>query len=53
MSIRSFERFPLLFGQSPVHRLDRLTRHLGGAATPASRTAATRRASWSTSSPMR
>lgn len=26
-----FERYPLLFGPSPVHRLDRLTRHLGGA----------------------
>ncbi|WP_154696996.1 1-aminocyclopropane-1-carboxylate deaminase [Lentzea guizhouensis] len=24
-------RFPLLFGPSPVHRLDRLTAHLGGA----------------------
>jgi 1-aminocyclopropane-1-carboxylate deaminase len=37
MSIHSFERFPLLFGQSPVHRLDRLTRHLGGAAIWAKR----------------
>jgi 1-aminocyclopropane-1-carboxylate deaminase len=37
VSIRSFERFPLLFGQSPVHRLDRLTRHLGGAAIWAKR----------------
>jgi 1-aminocyclopropane-1-carboxylate deaminase len=37
MSIGSFERFPLLFGQSPVHRLDRLTRHLGGAAIWAKR----------------
>lgn len=27
----TFERYPLLFGPSPVHRLDRLTRHLGGA----------------------
>lgn len=27
----SFERYPLLFGPSPVHRLDRLTRYLGGA----------------------
>ncbi len=26
-----FERYPLLFGPSPVHRLDRLTAHLGGA----------------------
>ncbi len=31
MSISSFERFPLLFGPSPVHRLERLTAHLGGA----------------------
>jgi 1-aminocyclopropane-1-carboxylate deaminase len=31
MSIDSFERYPLLFGPSPVHRLDRLTDHLGGA----------------------
>src|SRR6266540_4603317 len=31
MSLDSFERFPLLFGPSPVHRLDRLTAHLGGA----------------------
>jgi len=26
-----FERFPLLFGASPVHRLERLTAELGGA----------------------
>ena len=26
-----FDRYPLLFGPSPVHRLERLTRHLGGA----------------------
>ena len=26
-----FERYPLLFGSSPVHRLERLTEHLGGA----------------------
>ena len=26
-----FDRHPLLFGPSPVHRLDRLTAHLGGA----------------------
>ncbi|WP_240917230.1 1-aminocyclopropane-1-carboxylate deaminase [Nocardioides sp. HDW12B] len=26
-----FDRYPLLFGPSPVHRLDRLTAHLGGA----------------------
>jgi 1-aminocyclopropane-1-carboxylate deaminase len=31
VSIESFARHPLLFGPSPVHRLDRLTRHLGGA----------------------
>ncbi|MET9664340.1 1-aminocyclopropane-1-carboxylate deaminase [Streptomyces sp. NPDC006475] len=31
MSISSYERHPLLFGPSPVHRLERLTRHLGGA----------------------
>jgi 1-aminocyclopropane-1-carboxylate deaminase len=31
MSIHDFERFPLTFGPSPVHRLDRLTAHLGGA----------------------
>ena len=37
MPIRSFERFPLLFGPSPVHQLDRLTRHLGGAAIWAKR----------------
>jgi 1-aminocyclopropane-1-carboxylate deaminase len=31
MSLDSFPRHPLLFGPSPVHRLDRLTAHLGGA----------------------
>jgi 1-aminocyclopropane-1-carboxylate deaminase len=31
MKLDSFERYPLLFGPSPVHRLDRLTDHLGGA----------------------
>ncbi|MEU8656367.1 1-aminocyclopropane-1-carboxylate deaminase [Actinoplanes philippinensis] len=31
MSVSGFPRHPLLFGPSPVHRLDRLTRHLGGA----------------------
>jgi 1-aminocyclopropane-1-carboxylate deaminase len=31
MSITSFARYPLLFGPSPVHRLERLTDHLGGA----------------------
>ncbi|MEO6089337.1 MAG: 1-aminocyclopropane-1-carboxylate deaminase [Umezawaea sp.] len=29
--LQDFTRYPLLFGPSPVHRLDRLTRHLGGA----------------------
>ena len=33
----SFERYPLLFGPSPVHRLDRLTQHLGGATVYAKR----------------
>jgi 1-aminocyclopropane-1-carboxylate deaminase len=37
MSIRSFERYPLLFGPSPVHPLERLTRHLGGASIWAKR----------------
>jgi 1-aminocyclopropane-1-carboxylate deaminase len=31
MPIESFERYPLLFGPSPVHRLGRLTTELGGA----------------------
>jgi 1-aminocyclopropane-1-carboxylate deaminase len=31
MNLDAFERYPLLFGPSPVHRLDRLTSHLGGA----------------------
>ena len=31
MSITDFERYPLTFGPSPVHPLERLTRHLGGA----------------------
>jgi 1-aminocyclopropane-1-carboxylate deaminase len=30
MSLESFDRVPLLFGHSPVHRLERLTEHLGG-----------------------
>lgn len=30
MSLDSFPRYPLLFGPSPVHRLERLTDHLGG-----------------------
>lgn len=37
MSLSSFARYPLLFGPSPVHRLDRLTEHLGGAALWAKR----------------
>lgn len=31
MPLADFDRYPLLFGPSPVHRLDRLTAHLGGA----------------------
>src|SRR3954447_7780254 len=31
MSLDSFARVPLLFGPSPIHPLDRLTTHLGGA----------------------
>jgi 1-aminocyclopropane-1-carboxylate deaminase len=31
MALSDFDRYPLLFGPSPVHRLDRLTEHLGGA----------------------
>ncbi len=31
MSIADFDRYPLLFGPSPIHPLDRLTAHLGGA----------------------
>jgi 1-aminocyclopropane-1-carboxylate deaminase len=30
MSINDFPRYPLLFGPSPVHPLERLTAHLGG-----------------------
>ncbi len=30
MSLDDFERYPLLFGPSPVHRLRRLSEHLGG-----------------------
>ena len=37
MSLDMFARYPLLFGPSPVHRLDRLTSHLGGAAIWAKR----------------
>ncbi|MEC3974063.1 1-aminocyclopropane-1-carboxylate deaminase [Amycolatopsis sp. H20-H5] len=31
MSLGDFPRYPLLFGPSPVHPLERLTAHLGGA----------------------
>jgi 1-aminocyclopropane-1-carboxylate deaminase len=31
MPLEDFPRYPLLFGPSPVHKLERLTRHLGGA----------------------
>ncbi|RSM59890.1 1-aminocyclopropane-1-carboxylate deaminase [Kibdelosporangium aridum] len=31
MSLENFARYPLLFGPSPVHPLERLTTHLGGA----------------------
>jgi 1-aminocyclopropane-1-carboxylate deaminase len=37
MAITDFERYPLTFGPSPVHQLDRLTKHLGGAAIWAKR----------------
>src|SRR5204862_8139170 len=37
MSLDDFPRHPLLFGPSPVHRLERLSRHLGGAALWAKR----------------
>src|SRR5690242_770286 len=37
MALSDFPRYPLLFGPSPVHRLDRLTEHLGGAAVWAKR----------------
>ena len=37
MSLADFPRYPLLFGPSPVHPLERLTVHLGGAAIWAKR----------------
>lgn len=37
MALAEFPRYPLLLGPSPVHRLDRLTEHLGGAAVWAKR----------------
>ena len=37
VSVHDFPRYPLTFGPSPVHRLDRLTAHLGGATVWAKR----------------
>ena len=37
MSLASYARYPLLFGPSPVHPLERLTEHLGGASLWAKR----------------
>jgi 1-aminocyclopropane-1-carboxylate deaminase len=37
MSLADFPRHPLLFGPSPIQRLDRLTKHLGGATVWAKR----------------
>jgi 1-aminocyclopropane-1-carboxylate deaminase len=37
MKLASFERHPLLFGPSPIHRLERLSAHLGGASLWAKR----------------
>ncbi|MBQ0830349.1 1-aminocyclopropane-1-carboxylate deaminase [Streptomyces tagetis] len=37
MSLSSYARYPLLLGPSPVHPLERLTEHLGGAALWAKR----------------
>jgi 1-aminocyclopropane-1-carboxylate deaminase len=37
MKLESFARYPLMFGPSPVHRLERLTAHLGGASLWAKR----------------
>jgi 1-aminocyclopropane-1-carboxylate deaminase len=37
VSLESYARFPLRFGPSPVHRLERLTAHLGSAAVWAKR----------------
>ena len=31
MKLNAFKRHPLLFGPSPIHKLERLTAHLGGA----------------------
>jgi 1-aminocyclopropane-1-carboxylate deaminase len=37
MALTDFPRYPLTFGRSPVHRLERLTAHLGGATVWAKR----------------
>src|SRR6201985_3653779 len=37
MALSDFPRYPLLFGPSPVHPLERLTAHLGGPAIWAKR----------------
>jgi 1-aminocyclopropane-1-carboxylate deaminase len=37
VSLESYDRYPLLFGPSPLHRLERLTAHLGGASLWAKR----------------
>jgi 1-aminocyclopropane-1-carboxylate deaminase len=37
MSLQDFPRYPLLFGSSPVHPLERLSKHLGGPAIWAKR----------------
>ncbi len=37
MTLSDFPRYPLTFGPSPVHRLDRLTEYLGGATVWAKR----------------
>ncbi|AIV37148.1 1-aminocyclopropane-1-carboxylate deaminase [Streptomyces sp. R1] len=37
MSLSAYERYPLLLGPSPVHPLERLTEHLGGASLWAKR----------------
>jgi 1-aminocyclopropane-1-carboxylate deaminase len=36
-ALGDYARYPLMFGPSPIHRLDRLTRHLGGATVWAKR----------------
>ena len=37
MKLHDFPRYPLTFGPSPIHRLDRLTEHLAGATVWAKR----------------